>query len=113
MAYQPWIKFQIIHFSISIVFVYKQLNVKTVQFKVKTLLFKKTQNSINTLFSSIKKILFQAVQFSIRKQFQCQKQFYLKPFSFAKVQSLVVSDLQIGPYQVLILLARVDLEAMA
>ena len=47
---QRRIKFQTNQFSVSLVFIYKQLNVKT--------------------------ILFRTIQFSIRKQFQRQKQFY-------------------------------------
>ena len=46
-----WEKFQTIQFSINTVFVYSQLNVKTV--------------------------LFQTIQYSISTHFKCQKQFYL------------------------------------
>ena len=46
LVIQHQIKFQTIQFSISIVYVYKQLNVKTV-------LFQTTQLSISTQFSSI------------------------------------------------------------
>ena len=55
-AYQPFsvIKFHTIQFSTSIVFfIYKQLNVKTVQLNVKTVLFQTIQFSISTQFSSI------------------------------------------------------------
>ena len=45
-------KFQTIQFSINIVFVYKQLNVKINQLNVKTVLFQTTQFSISTPFSS-------------------------------------------------------------
>ena len=48
-------------FSISIVFVYRELNVKTV-------LFQTIQFSINTVSMS-KKVLFQTIQFSISTQF--------------------------------------------
>ena len=69
------------------VFVYKQLNVKTV--------------------------LLQTIQFSISTQFQCQKQFYFKQFSLAYVHSLVLFDPQTGPYKVLPLQASVDMGAIA
>ena len=50
---QHRIKFQTIQFCISVVFVYKHLNAKTVQLNVKTLLFQTIQFRISTLFSSI------------------------------------------------------------
>ena len=58
-----------IQFSISIVFVYTQLNVKTV-------LFKTIQFNVSTVSMS-KTVLFQIIQFSI------QKQFHFKQFSLA------------------------------
>ena len=54
---------QTIQFSISIVFVYTQLNVKTV-------LFQAIQLSWSTVSIS-KTVLFQTVQFSISTQFKC------------------------------------------
>ena len=53
-----------IQFSISIVFVYTQLNVKTV-------LFQTIQFSISTVSMS-KTVLFLTIQFSISTQFKCQ-----------------------------------------
>ena len=47
------IKFQTIQFDIIKAFVYKQLNVKTVQLKVKIVLFQAIQFIINTPFSSV------------------------------------------------------------
>ena len=52
-------------FSRSIVFVYKQLDVRTVQLNVETVLFQTIKFSISTQFSSI------------------LKQFYFKQFSLA------------------------------
>ena len=69
-AYQPFwviqhrIKYKKIQFSISKVFGYKLLDIIT--------------------------FLFQIIQFSISIQFQCQKQFYFKQFSLAKVHRLVL-----------------------
>ena len=65
---QGRIKFQKIQFCISIVFVYKHLNVKTVQLNVKT-------------------VLFQTIHFSINTLFQYQKQFYFKQLSLLWVHS--------------------------
>ena len=45
-------KFQTIQFSISIVFVYIQLNIETIQLNVKTVLFQTIQFSLSTQFSS-------------------------------------------------------------
>ena len=44
------IKFQIIQFNISIVFVNKLLNIKTIQLNVKTVLFQMAHFSISTQF---------------------------------------------------------------
>ena len=86
---QCWIRFQTIQFSISIVFVYKQVNVKTVLFQtiqfsisivfvykqvnVKTVLFQTIQFSISIVFVykqvNVKTVLFQTIQFSISTQF--------------------------------------------
>ena len=52
---------QRIQFSISIVFVYTQLNIETV-------LFQAIQFSVNTQLN-VKTVLFQVIQFSIRTQF--------------------------------------------
>ena len=41
------------------------------------------------------------------------KQFYFKQFSLAEAHSLVLFDLEIAPYQVISLRARVDLGTMA
>ena len=58
--------FQTIQFSISIVFVYTQLNVKIV--------------------------LFETIQFSMSLQVECQKQFHFKQFSLAQAHNLVLFD---------------------
>ena len=47
------IKVQTIQFSINIVFVYKQFNVKKIQLNVKTVLFQTIQFSISTQFCSL------------------------------------------------------------
>ena len=76
---------QTIQFNISMVFVHTQLNVKTV-------LFQTIQFSLSTVLMS-KTVLFQTIQFCISTQFS--------------------SIWPIGPYQVQLLQARVDLGAMA
>ena len=68
--------FQPIQFSMIIIFVYTQLNVKTVLFQI-------IQFSVNTVSMS-KTVLFQTIEFSI------QKQYYFKQFSLAYVRSLNV-----------------------
>ena len=90
---------QTIQFSISIVFVYTQLNIKTV-------LFQKIHFNVKTVSIS-KTVPFQTNQFSIKKQF------YFTQFSLAQVDISVLFDSYITPYQVLPLWVRVDLEAMA
>ena len=70
---QRRIKSQTIQFSISVVFVYKRLNVKTV--------------------------LFQTNHFGISIQFQCQKLSYSKQFSLAKVQTVLFQTVQFGIIQ--------------
>ena len=77
---------QIIQFNISIIFVYTQLNFKT--------------------------ILFRTFQSSV-VQYQYLKQFYFKQFSLAYVHCLFLFDPLIGPYHVLPHRARVNLGAMA
>ena len=67
---------QPIQFRISIVFVYAQLNVKTV-------LFQTIQFNVCTVSMS-KTVLFQTTEFSISTQFNCQKHFYFKLFSLVK-----------------------------
>ena len=89
MAYQPakvdmpnlflykyTVLFQTIQFSIRKVFVYTQLNVKTVQFSI--IQFRGSTVSMSKTF------VFQTIQFSI------QKQFHFKQFSQAYVRSLNV-----------------------
>ena len=49
-GYDVMMKFQTIQFSINIVFVYKHLNIKTVQLNVKKVLFETIQLSIITQF---------------------------------------------------------------
>ena len=88
-----------IQFSISIVFVYTQLNVKTVlfqkfQFSVSIVLMSKTVLFQTTQFR-IKKFPFQAIQFSISIQFKCQN-FYFNQFSLAYVHSLYVKNSSIS-----------------
>ena len=57
MAYLPFpgywcrIKFQTIHFNINIVFVYKQLNIQTVQLNIEKNLFQTIQISLSKQFS--------------------------------------------------------------
>ena len=67
-----------IQFSISIIFVYIQLNVKTILFQ--TIQFSEIAVTIS------KTVLFQTSQFSI------QKQFHLKLFSLALVRSFNVKQ---------------------
>ena len=53
-------------------------------------------------------------QFSLAYvQFKCQKQFYIKQFSLAKVLGLVLFDPYMGPYQALPLQDSVVLGTMA
>ena len=78
---------QTIQFSINLVFVYTQLNVKTV-------LLQTIQFTVCTISIS-KRVLFQTIQFSI------QKQFHFKHFSLAQGRSLNVKTNQfqaIQPY---------------
>ena len=60
------IKFQIIQFSINIIFVYRLLNVKTVLFQ--THQFSISIFFVYTLFN-VKTVLFQVIQFNINTQF--------------------------------------------
>ena len=69
---------QTIQFSLSIVFVYTQLNIKTV--------LSQTIQFIISRVSKAKTVPFQVNQFSM------QKQFYFKQFSFKQVCILVLSD---------------------
>ena len=62
-------RFEIELFSISIVLVYKLLDIKTVQLNVKTVLFQTIQFSVSTQFY-LKIVLFQTIQFSISTQLQ-------------------------------------------
>ena len=67
---------QLIQISISIDFVYTELNVKTV-------LYQTIHFNVNTVSMS-KTVSFQTIQFSISMQFNCQKHFYSKLFSLVK-----------------------------
>ncbi len=69
---------QTIQFSINIVFVLTQLNVKTV-------LFQTIQFSISTV-SMPKAVLFLTIPFTIKKQF------YFKQYRLAQIHSLAISD---------------------
>ena len=67
---------QPIHFSISVDFVYTQLNFKTV-------LFQTIHFSVSRVLIS-KTVPFQTIQFCISTQFDCEKHFYFKLFSLVK-----------------------------
>ena len=76
-----------IQFSISIVFVYTQLNVKTVPFQ-------RIQFSVST-FAMSKTVLFQTIQFSIQKQFHF-KQFCLAQVCSLNVKTVLFQEIQLS-----------------
>ena len=71
--------------------------------------------------SNVKTVLFQTIQFCISTQFVCAffytqsnvKTVNFKQYSLVQLQFSSIWDTEIGPYQVIPLPARVDLEAMA